>query len=103
MFLYLKKTIEKLTSRQQNFPLPPKRSSQRMDSTETRLPETLILFTDPYLFAHSHRLAADPGEDPRLFLDQTEAQRAENVFSGDLAPLISRSGSGTAVIQAALN
>ena len=39
----------------------------------------------------------DPGEGPGgpvppLFLDQTEAQRAENIFLGDCPPFISGSG-----------
>ena len=44
---------------------------------------------------------ADPGEGPGgpghpLFLDQTEAQRAEKIFWGaPLLPIISRSGAGT--------
>ena len=47
---------------------------------------------------------ADPGEGPGgpghpLFLDQTEAQRAEKIFFGraahPLLPIISRSGAGT--------
>ena len=46
----------------------------------------------------------NPQDGPPLFLDQTEAQRAEQIFFGDcppsqddpLPPLISKSGSGTA-------
>ena len=47
----------------------------------------------------------DPQDGPPLFLDQTEAQRAEQIFFGDCPPsqedplpppLISKSGSGTA-------
>ena len=44
----------------------------------------------------------DSGEGPGgappnlLFLDQSDAQRAEENFLGDCTPLISRSGSGTA-------
>ena len=32
------------------------------------------------------------GAHPPLFLDQTEARRAEKIFGGDRAPLISGSG-----------
>ena len=51
---------------------------------------------DSELHSGGFRGGAWGGAPYLLFLDQSDAQRAEENFLGDCTPLISRSGSGTA-------